>query len=176
MLRLLFVFLLAAAMGPGAAPAADPSTRLNEGGLDVLRARLNPPGGGPVLVNFWATWCIPCIKEVPVLNDLHARFGAQGLRVLAVSLDGFVYPNEGEARAKVADAVEEHGLKVPVFLYRAEEQGPLLKEFEMSGALPHTILLGPDGTVLDRVEGLLAPEEVERLIAAARPFLSVAEE
>ncbi|MEX2571840.1 MAG: TlpA disulfide reductase family protein [Gemmatimonadota bacterium] len=50
--------------------------------------RLSASDGRPVLLNVWATWCLPCRTEIPELQLLHSRYGANGLRVIGVSVDG----------------------------------------------------------------------------------------
>lgn len=63
-------------------PAADLAVRLLAGERDV---RLSDFRGRVVLLNFWATWCVPCLKELPDLDLLQQRYGALGLQVIAVS-------------------------------------------------------------------------------------------
>ena len=60
--------------------------------LSGLQERLREDRGHPLLVNFWATWCVPCIHEIPTLNRMQQDLGPAGARFLAVSLDPFVYP------------------------------------------------------------------------------------
>ena len=58
-------------------------------GLDGKAIRLSDVGAGKVvLLNFWATWCVPCVKELPHLQRLQDLYGSRGLQVLAVSTDG----------------------------------------------------------------------------------------
>ena len=65
---------------------------------------LTQVGGDVVLLNVWATWCIPCRVEIPELQALHQEFGGRGLRVLGVSVD------EGNSNAAVADFAKQFGM------------------------------------------------------------------
>lgn len=156
---------------PGAAtqPAAAP-VPLAEGDLAALREAIGAGKGSPTLVNFWATWCAPCVQEIPILNGLQERLGAKGLRTLAVSLDPFVYTDLAEARAKVTRLAATKDLRLPVFLYTGG-QDSLLQSYDLPAGLPHTLLLDGEGKVAERVEGQLEPAEVERLEKKARELL-----
>jgi len=147
-----------------AADEADtaPAPSLEEGDLAALKERIEADRGHPVLVNFWATWCLPCIHEMPLLNDIQKRGAPHGLRLLAISLDSFVYPDSDEARRKVMKVVTERSFRLPGFLYLGDEAA-LVEEFKVPSGLPHTILLGTGGEVLERIDGQLDPSMVERL-------------
>ena len=56
--------------------------KLDGGALDTASL-----AGKVVVLNFWATWCAPCIQEIPGFNQLHRQFGPQGVVVLGVSMD-----------------------------------------------------------------------------------------
>ena len=71
------------------APAAEPRTAppLSATLLDGTRFTLAEQGGKVVLINFWATWCAPCRKEMPALDAFHRKYRERGLVLLAISLD-----------------------------------------------------------------------------------------
>jgi thiol-disulfide isomerase/thioredoxin len=104
--------------------------------------------GQPVVLNFWATWCPPCIREMPLLDDWHARRGADGLTVVAIAL-------ETDANL-VAEFVNSRGLTLPVWI--AEPGiGDLSAQFgNRRNVLPFSVLLGADGEVLERHAGELS--------------------
>jgi peroxiredoxin len=91
-----------------------------------------------VLVNFWATWCVPCVKELPHLQGFQDRYGGQGLQVLAISIDG------PDRSAAVASFIGRYGLTIPILLDTKSEVIPL---FNPSLDLPYTVLLDRDGTI-----------------------------
>jgi peroxiredoxin len=94
--------------------------------------------GHAVLINFWATWCVPCVKELPYLQGLQDRYGGQGLQVLAISTDG------PDRSASVAAFIGRYGFTMPVLLDTRSEVIPL---FNPSLNLPYTVLLDRDGTI-----------------------------
>lgn len=105
-------------------------------------ARLSDLKGKPVLVNLWATWCGPCVKELPTLDALAAA-RAGTLAVVAVSEDM-------EGRRVVAPFMQKHGFTT--LKPWLDTSNALLLQLKESG-LPVTILYGADGKELWRVHG-----------------------
>ncbi|GAA3937588.1 TlpA disulfide reductase family protein [Litoribacillus peritrichatus] len=97
--------------------------------------RLSEHYGEVILLNFWATWCGPCRKELPVLNNLQKKYERAGFSVLAVSVD--------EADAKVANYVEPFKLSFPVLL---DEEHKVVKEYDIQ-AMPGSVFLSRDGEI-----------------------------
>ncbi len=120
---------------PRPAPAL---TLTSDSGASVT---LNSLRGRPVLVNFWATWCAPCIEEMPSLLRLQAKLG--GLTILAVS--------EDRRGAELVDPfVAKHGVeKLAIYLDAKNEAG---HAFAIEG-LPTSVLIDRDGQVRARLEG-----------------------
>ena len=100
--------------------------------FDVSKER-----GNVVLLNLWATWCGPCVHEIPELQRLHDQHAAEGFKVVGVSLD--------EAGADVVKSfVAEHKMTYPIAL---DPPGKLAAVFQTS-VIPSTVLIGRDGTIL----------------------------
>jgi thiol-disulfide isomerase/thioredoxin len=95
-------------------------------------------------IDFWASWCGPCRQSFPWLNQMQARYGAKGLRVVGVNLD-----------AKTADA--ERFLKdVPAtFEIAFDPQGGSGRAYALKG-MPSAVLLGADGKVIETHQGFRA--------------------
>jgi thiol-disulfide isomerase/thioredoxin len=91
--------------------------------------------GKVVLVNFWATWCAPCRREMPDLDKLQSRFGPQGLVVLSIS---------DEDRAKVAPFIASSGYRPAVLL---DPGDTVHKEFHIEG-IPKTYLFDRNGKLV----------------------------
>ncbi len=112
--------------------------------------------GKALVVNFWATWCAPCVKEMPTLDALQAQMGGDTFQVLTISQD-----REG---AKVAQPfVEKNGWK-NLGLY-TEPQGRFQRDASIRG-LPTTIIIDKAGKEVGRVEGEVmwtSAEVVEKL-------------
>lgn len=120
--------------------------------------RLSDYRGKVVLVNFWATWCPPCRKEIPDLVKLQRDYGSRGLQVIGVT-----YPPQ--TLAEVRRFVSEAKMNYPVALGTKETKSL----FTESEALPITIVIGTDGRIRDIIEGILLPEEFEQKI---KPLLN----
>lgn len=102
------------------------------------------PGEPLTLLNVWATWCIPCEKELPDLEALHAEYGPRGLRILGVSVDA-------GAPASVVSYVEERSLS---FLIGHDPDERVRMAYQTIG-VPESFLIGPDGRLLWRHIGPL---------------------
>lgn len=125
-----------AEMGPPAPTAAFT-------GRDGKSYTLERFRGKVVLVNFWATWCGPCVREMPSLKRLNARLGGEKFAVLALSQDR-------DGWAKMAPFLEKHDLGgLPAF------HDPKARVARTAGvrALPTSVLYGTDGRELGRLTG-----------------------
>ena len=102
-------------------------------------------GGKVMVVNFWATWCAPCVKEMPTLDALQAKMGGDGFQVLTISQD-----REG---AKVAKPFVEKNQWKHLPLY-VEPMGRFSKDAKLLG-LPTSLIIDKTGHEVARVEGEL---------------------
>jgi peroxiredoxin len=91
--------------------------------------------GKVVMVNFWATWCPPCRKEMPDLDTLAHRFAKQGLVVLSLS--------DEDDHAKVASYISSHNINYPILL---DPDGTTAKKFHVEG-IPKTFIFDRSGKV-----------------------------
>jgi cytochrome c biogenesis protein CcmG, thiol:disulfide interchange protein DsbE len=94
--------------------------------------------GAPVLLNLWATWCAPCRRETPFLQDVHERFAPRGLQVVGVSMD-----TRGALR-DVERFIDEFGVTYRIL---HDPDGRSMDLFSAIG-LPATYLIGADGIIL----------------------------
>jgi cytochrome c biogenesis protein CcmG/thiol:disulfide interchange protein DsbE len=132
-----------AALGLGAE-----DTEVSSGGIETLDGEiitLEGLKGRVVLVNAWATWCPPCVLEMPGFQSVYEDYRDQGFTVLGISRD------EGSPDV-VRAFLKEKGITYPVAMaWQAS-----LKGFGEVGGLPTSYLIGKDGKVKHRVEGLFA--------------------
>jgi thiol-disulfide isomerase/thioredoxin len=132
--------------------AAAPETELRT--LDGARVKLSSLRGRWVLVDFWATWCPPCVEEMPYLVKLAEAYGPRGLAFLAVNQDG-----DGEIRDVEHFAAKVAGLRPYVALAPAG----LPSDWRVE-ALPTLYLVGPDGTVVERRRGQVSEAWLRALL------------
>jgi thiol-disulfide isomerase/thioredoxin len=102
--------LLAAAttvLWAAAATAAEPIAKID---IPRLEALINGNQGKVTIVNFWATWCPPCLKEFPDIIKLYNQYHDRGLEVVAISM------NEPEEMEDIAAFIQDHNPPFPVYL------------------------------------------------------------
>jgi peroxiredoxin len=107
--------------------------------------------GRVVLVNLWATWCPPCVEEMPALQRLHERLDPEGLTVLAISVDaapGTTGPF-GEPAGDVEGFAREFGIDFTILL---DPEQSVQRRYAVTG-LPTTFLIDRDGRLVERVLG-----------------------
>lgn len=115
--------------------------------------------GKLVLVNLWATWCVPCVEEMPSLDRLQAQLGDK-LTILAISED-----RQGETA--VAPFLQKNGIqRLAIFL---DPKSAATNEFSAQG-LPSSYLIARDGTIVGKEEGGAAWDSSE-MVAKLQPYL-----
>jgi thiol-disulfide isomerase/thioredoxin len=119
-----------------------------------LRAR------GPVVLDFWATWCKPCVAAIPELEQTARDLGPRGLTIVGVSVDG---PRN---YAKVRPFVAKLGITYPVTL---DDDGTLQEKYQVR-SIPTTVLIDPGGAIVKVVQGY-RPGESQALRAAIEALL-----
>jgi len=124
--------------------------------------RLSALKGRIVILNFWATYCIPCRKEMPDLAAIQNEYAALGLQVIGASTD------EPEERAAVMQFVKETKVNFPIWMGATTND---MVRFGLGAALPGTVIIGRDGRVAKVISGIVnqadLKKQVETMLAAA---------
>jgi thiol-disulfide isomerase/thioredoxin len=107
--------------------------------------------GKVVLVNFWATWCPPCRKEIPALMKIQAKYRDKGFSVIGISMD------EG-GRKVVSKFVEKLKINYPVFIGDAK----IGRGFGGVMGIPVSFLVDRDGNLHKRLDGYVSEKVLER--------------
>jgi thiol:disulfide interchange protein DsbD len=140
--------------GPGAGgqgAAIGAFTKLDGGTLDTSAF-----GGKVVVVNFWATWCVPCIEEIPGFNKLNQQLEGKGVVVLGVSMD-----EEGAER--VRPFLKKHPMDYLVAL----GSEAISKQYGLGESLPVTIVFDRSGKQVKRFDGFTAEEALQAAVQQA---------
>ena len=111
--------------------------------------------GKIILVNFWATWCKPCIDEMPMLARLKKNYDSRGLQIVGIALDE---PH------KVREFVSELAINYPILVGSAETILASRQYGNGAGMLPYSVLVGTDGIIRWAHLGALDKDEVESQI------------
>ncbi|AOB29850.1 thioredoxin [Bordetella sp. H567] len=137
-----------------AAAQADPAAVLLEQSYPDLEGKpqaLAQWKGRPMLVNFWATWCPPCVKEMPELDGLHKQHA--GVQFLGLAIDSAVNVVKFASKLPVSYPLLVAGAG-SIDVMRSLGNGP--------GALPFTVLLGADGRISRKILGPVDVADVEK--------------
>lgn len=156
--------------GPAAAPMPGPATAIQTVDLTGLQVWLKAQRGNPVLLNYWATWCGPCVAELPDLLASTREFRAAGGIVAGVALE-LVVPNVTveRAHAKVADKARELGLDFPLLLCTADDLIAAREALGIDlGALPQTFAYDRSGALVEQHEGIATREQFAALARAVQ--------
>ncbi len=134
-----------------AAPRPAPAFELKA--VDGRPVTLAEHRGKPVVIDFWATWCVPCIYQVPELNAFwKAHREADDVAVIGVAVDV-------EGASVVGPWIEEKGVEYQIAL---GDEG-LAREFGVMG-FPTLAIISPDGNIESLHVGLIEADELERLV------------
>ena len=130
-----------------------PAPALSLPDLDGRTHTLAEYAGRRVLVNVWASWCAPCLKEMPALDAAQRRFGGGRPVVVGIAMD--TAPN-------VQAHLEKHPVSYPILLGRLDDPDSAWQLGDQAGVLPYSVLLDADGKVLASHAGVLDEATLER--------------
>jgi peroxiredoxin len=119
--------------------------------------KLSSLKGEGILLNFWATYCPPCEKEMPHLESQFQKTKGQGVHILAV--------NVGENKLNVENFVNEYNLNFPIL---HDKLGEVTDAYGV-GALPVTYLIDPQGVVIDIIPGGMTEADIASYLARVKP-------
>jgi peroxiredoxin len=164
---LLAAALLSFAPLARAAEPAPPESRADAGDFDLddLEGNARSLGefeGKVVIISFWATWCTPCLQELPFLDALYVEHGSDDLVVLAVSTDG------PETTAQVRAISRRSDWSMPVLL---DVDGSVMARLNPRGTQPFTIFVDRQGRIAHTHEGYVSGDEVSHA-AVARALIA----
>lgn len=123
-------------------------------GLDGTMHRLTQWKGKPLLINFWATWCEPCRREIPLLKTLHRERSAEGLEIVGIAVD---------SRDATREYALSQGIDYPLLV---GQQGALeaVNAFGMDTVLPFSVFADGNGRILTLKVGELHRDEAELIL------------
>jgi thiol-disulfide isomerase/thioredoxin len=142
------VFPFASISAPKKASPAD----LTLSDLDGKRVHLRDYRGKIVVLNFWATWCVPCKEEMPMLVEAEKKWGAKGVLFLGASLD------DKATRKNVPEFLRKFQVGFPVWLGATSDD---LAKLGMGEAVPDTAFLDQEGVIFARVLGEIRQAELD---------------
>lgn len=182
--RILWTLLAAASIfsitgcRPAEAPAETESVEAEVAPVEIrvlstadAAAEVNAAKGQVAVVNFWATWCGPCVAEMPELSRFYKDFSPRGVQFFSLSVD---HPDTVEDRVRPFG--EAHHLPFPITVLDAPDPEAVDEAFslEIGGAVPATVVYAPDGSeaavwyeqisyemLAETVSGLLADDSAE---------------
>jgi peroxiredoxin len=154
------LFALILTEQPDSPAAAGPQGTHTEAPTFALRTlsgetfRLEAHRGEVVVLNFWATWCPPCRREIPDFVSLQKDLGDQGLQFVGVALERSAGPEEVRAFA------DKMGINYPIGL----GDGSIAKKYGGVRGLPMTFVIGPDGKIRKHVPGMTTEDRLRPVL------------
>lgn len=114
-----------------------------------------------LLINLWATWCGPCVAELPELVTMNRMYRGRDFKLVTISLD------DAEAQSKALDVLKNNHVAATNYLLDADDRDAFAEalDSEWPGPVPYTLLIAPGGEVIYRHTGEFDPLEVKRKIA-----------
>ncbi|ABS21519.1 thiol-disulfide oxidoreductase ResA [Bacillus cytotoxicus] len=125
--------------------------------LDGKKIERKDLKGKGIFLNFWGTWCKPCEKEMPYMNELYPKYKEKGVEIIALDAD--------ETEIAVKNFVNQYGLKFPVAIDKGSE---VINTYGV-GPLPTTFLIDKEGKVIQMITGTQTKEQMEEYLKKITP-------
>ena len=136
-------------------PKDPPKADLSLKDLTGKKVRLRDYQGKFVVLNFWATWCVPCRDEMPMIVETEKEYASRGVVFVGASLD------DGKTQGQIASFLEKHQISFPIWVGAT---GDDLDRLGMGPAVPATAFLDQEGRIVARISGQMRKGEInERL-------------
>jgi peroxiredoxin len=148
--------------GATVAKLGEPAPALELPDLQGRTRRLADYRGRRVLLNFWASWCEPCLNELPALDRAQAKFAEKGGIVLGIAMD-----DPKRIRAFLTD----HPVHYPILLGRMASPSTSLLWGDSGEILPYSVLIGANGQVIAMRRGALDSATLQRWLTGSKPSL-----
>lgn len=143
--------MMLASMTPQGFAKRAPNLELKD--LSGKTAKLSDLRGSIVVINFWATWCVPCREELPLLTRLNKEYAGKNIRFIAASAD------EAKNRAALDRFVSAHEIGMEIWVGADLD---MLEHAGLGNELPATLIVDEQGQVLARVLGEAREEDIRR--------------
>jgi len=153
MVKALFFVTIFVCLTGALANAQDTAPSLELRDLQGGKHALEDYRGKPVLLNFWATWCVPCAAEMPLLSEMQGRYKGKVL-FIAASVD------DEDVRLEIAAFIKKH--KGDALTVMTGPTLDSLHDFGLAPAMPGTVFIDAEGKIVDRVSGALKRPDLEQ--------------
>ena len=103
-----------------------------------------------IILDFWATWCKPCLREMPHINDIYEKYQDEGLAVYAINVDN------ASAKSRVKPTIRRKKFTLPVLMDPSSE---VLRKYNPTKNIPYLIVIGADGETVRDFSGFKPGDE-----------------
>lgn len=124
--------------------------------LDGQLHRLTDYRGRRVLLNFWASWCVPCLAEMPALNQAQAKFGKQGVIVVGIAMD---------EPKRIHAFLAARPMNYPILLGQSRAPSTSLQLGNIHEVLPYSVLIDASGRIVATHAGALSSAQLDHWLA-----------
>jgi thiol-disulfide isomerase/thioredoxin len=146
------------ALGPLLRPAqGEAAELLATEFLDLAgqRRRLSDWRGQALVCNFWATWCPPCVEEMPLLARTRKKYASKSVEFVGIALD---------STDKVGEFIRRLGVDYPILIAESSALDLMKKLGNRSGGLPFTVFLNSKGVITHKKLGAVTEQDLESLV------------
>lgn len=119
--------------------------------------KLSDYKGQGVLLNFWGTWCKPCKKEMPAINNQYKQFKDQGVQILGINI--------AQSNLEVSSYADKLGVEFPIAIDKTKS---VMRAYNVD-PLPTTVLIDKDGKIVKIITGEMTETDIEKYLKSIKP-------